>query len=62
MDVINSYKVLKLAKIAARGIDKYAEQAKKGGLLFFGAIMMAMVALFSLVLVLLAIERNTRKQ
>lgn len=60
VDAINQYKTLKLQKLSTSGVDKYAEPVRKGALMLFMAIMMSMVALFSLVLVLLAIERNTR--
>jgi hypothetical protein len=49
-----------LKRITADQFSKYESSAKKGGLLFLAAVMMSLIALFTLVLVLLAIERNTR--
>jgi hypothetical protein len=59
--VINDYKKLKFKKLAVAPLEK-AEQLIKQ-LYYTGAIIsaVALIALFSLILVLLAIERNTRR-
>jgi hypothetical protein len=61
-DAINTYKTLKLDKVATTGFDRIERQIARatiiGGFLFG----LALLAMFSLVLVLLAIERNTRGQ
>jgi hypothetical protein len=60
-DAINKYKELKLKKLAAAQLKKAEQRTKQ--LYYAGAIIsgVALIALFSLVLVLLAIERNTRR-
>jgi len=59
-DIINQYRLIKPAKLATGQWEKYAQEAQKGATILFISILLAMVGLFSLVLVLLAIERNTR--
>jgi hypothetical protein len=61
IDAINSYHKLKMAKLQAINIVK--EKQKQTWLWYAGAIGLGviMIALFSLILVLLAIERNTRR-
>lgn len=59
-DIINEYKDAKLARLSKGVFEEYAQQARQAAAIFFIAIFLSMIALFSLVLVLLAIERNTR--
>jgi len=59
-DIINAYRSMKLAKLSTTQWEKYAQQVQKGATILFVSILLGMVGLFSLVLVLLAIERNTR--
>lgn len=60
VDVINKYSKLKLPKLRGNVLDKYATRAAKAGAIGFTLAMAMLAAIMSLVLVLLAIERNTR--
>lgn len=59
-DVINKFKELKLEKLHENQIEKYANRAAKAAAIGFTLAMVMLVAMMSLVLVMLAIERNTR--
>lgn len=61
IEVINKYKAVKLEKLQANPFDKYEQMATNGARIgtIFG--MVILVGLMSLILVVLAIERNTRK-
>lgn len=61
-DAINKYKELKFKKLEAEQSTKAERKTQQ--LYYAGAVIsgMALIALFSLILVLLAIERNTRKE
>jgi hypothetical protein len=60
---INRYKDLKLAKIAAakQGIDVLGVPVSPFNVVIGIFIQLGLIAIVSLILVLLAIERNTRK-
>ena len=60
-DAINKYKELKFKKLDAESSEKSTRQTQR--LYFAGTVFgaVALIALFSLILVLLAIERNTRR-
>lgn len=60
-DAINTYKTLKLKKISSNEIDKYTAIATRVGYIagVFGLVLI--LSILSLVLVMLAIERNTRR-
>lgn len=60
IDVIKRYKDLKLHRLGANLSGKYEEQASKAATVAFIIATMMLTVLMSLVLVLLAIERNTR--
>lgn len=60
IEQLNSYHEIKSQKLLAAQWDKYAERAQKGAIILFISMLVGMVGLFSLILVLLAIERNTR--
>lgn len=62
IDFINKYKELKLARFATDPYGKYTEKAMKAGAGIFILATIGLVGLFSLILVLLAVERNTRKE
>lgn len=57
---INGYKTLKLSKLRGDGFGQYANTIQKGALVLFITVMLGLIAVFSMFLVLLAIERNTR--
>lgn len=59
--MVNKYKTVKLEKLQANPFEKYELMAKNSALI--GAVfgMIILVGLMSLILVVLAIERNTRK-
>lgn len=57
---INAYKEVKFKKFNSATWDKYEQKFQKGAIIFFIAVLLGMIGLFSLTLVLLAIERNTR--
>lgn len=61
IDVVNKYKALKLERLQANPFEKYEQMATKGALMgaIFGLVIL--VGLMSLILVVLAIERNTRQ-
>ena len=61
IDAINAYKTLKLEKLSENPFVKYEQMANRAAL--FGAIfgLVVLVGLMSLILVVLAIERNTRQ-
>jgi len=61
-DIINNYKTIKLSKIRESGVEQYKELGKKVAvsLAIFGLIIF--ISLMSLILVMLAIERNTRNE
>ena len=60
-DVINNYRSVKLSKIIDARIDKFESVGEKIG--FYGSIfgLLIFISLMSMMLVLLAIERNTRR-
>lgn len=60
-DAINTYKSLKLRKLSSHGFEQYAAMATKAGNIaaIFGLLLI--LSILSLVLVMLAIERNTRQ-
>ena len=60
INVINNYKTLKFSKVQKNGIEQYAEVGKKAAIYCAIAVLVIFVTLMSLVLVMLAIERNTR--
>lgn len=60
VDIINAYRYAKLTKLSTSQWEKYAQQVQKGATILFVSILLGMVGLFSLILVLLAIERNSR--
>lgn len=63
-DAINNYKNLKFNKFSQEANNPYSEYeeiAKKIGMVLFVIISIFLIGLFALVLVLLAIERNTRQ-
>lgn len=59
-EAINAYKSLKLQKLSSEGFEQYTEMADKAGYIaaIFGLLLI--LSVLSLVLVMLAIERNTR--
>jgi uncharacterized membrane protein len=57
---INGYKGLKFAKIKSDQFDEYFQIATKVGIIALILFLMTIIGLFSLVLVVLAVERNTR--
>lgn len=61
-EAINAYKSLKLRKLSSEGFEQYAAMATKAGYIaaIFGLLLI--LSILSLVLVMLAIERNTRLQ
>jgi len=61
VNVINNYKTLKLSKLNRSEIEEYKDIGQKVALyaVIFGLIIF--IALMSLILVMLAIERNTRQ-
>lgn len=61
VEIINEYKTVKLEKLSGSGFEKYERKVNKGVMLgtIFGLFIF--IALMSLVLVMLAIERNTSK-
>lgn len=61
-EAINAYKSLKLRKLSSEGVEQYAAMATKAGYIaaIFGLLLI--LSILSLVLVMLAIERNTRLQ
>lgn len=59
-NVINNYKTIKLSKLAKSEFERYAEMGRKGGLLGAMLGIVLFISLMTLVLVMLAIERNTR--
>ena len=61
-DIINKYKDLKVDKMSANGITKNIEQYKPVIYLVVIAVILGLIGLFSIILVLLAIEKNTRKE
>jgi hypothetical protein len=58
--VINNYKIVKLSKLTKSEIEQYKEIGQKAALysVIFGLIIF--IALMNIVLVMLAVERNTR--
>jgi hypothetical protein len=63
LDAVNRYKELKLARIAAakQGTDFMGISIRPFNVVIGILLQLALIALVSLILVLLAIERNTRK-
>lgn len=61
IEMVNKYKELKLAKLSTSEIEKYAAKTAKAGVVGFAFGMAVLVVLMSVVLLLIAIERNTRK-
>ena len=59
-DLITQYKMVKISKFSGNDFDKYTLQAQRAAIIFLVLMLIGVIALFSLVLVLLAIERNTR--
>lgn len=59
-EAINKYKTMKLQKLAATGLEKYAVQVRRGAVIGLIAFMVLVLAISSLGLVLLSVERNTR--
>jgi hypothetical protein len=59
-DAINTYKELKLDKVGTVGLDQLERKLSQGTIIGSFLFGLMLLALFSLVLVLLAIERNTR--
>lgn len=60
IEYVNEYKALKLNKISNNEFEKYSNKAIKAGILIAILTMIGIIGLFSLILVLLAVERNTR--
>ena len=60
INYINGYKELKFAKIKTNPFDEYFQTATKVGIIALLLVLMALIGLFSLVLVVLSVERNTR--
>lgn len=60
VDIINGYKILKFGRLPTSEIEKYVQKTQKGVVGLSILLMVGLVGLFSLVLVLLAVERNTR--
>ena len=60
-NVVNKYTRLKDSKMASSGAEQYIEMAKKIGYVAGIFTMMFLLTMVSMVLVLLSIERNTRK-
>lgn len=58
--VVYKYRQMKRERVSQKPFEKYEEWATKSGLLFVATAMVALVVLFTLVLVALAVERNTR--
>jgi hypothetical protein len=58
--VINNYKTIKLSKLKQSDFERYAKVARRGALLGAMLGIVLFISLMSLVLVMLAIERNTR--
>lgn len=58
--VINNYKTLKMAKLNQSIADQYTEIGKKVAIYFSIFAMMIFIAMMGLILVVLAVERNTR--
>ncbi|MFH1846013.1 MAG: hypothetical protein ABH869_00445 [Candidatus Omnitrophota bacterium] len=60
VDIINEYKTVKLEKLKKPEFEKYEAMVRKGAILsaIFGLVLF--IALMSLILVVLAVERNTR--
>jgi len=60
MNTINNYRTIKIARLSTSEMDRYAEVGKRAGLIsaLFGLVLF--ISLMGLVLVLLAVERNTR--
>lgn len=61
VEAINKYKTLKLQKLATNSIERYAIQVRRGAVIGLIAFMVLVLATSSLGLVLLSIERNTRR-
>ncbi|TGM91288.1 hypothetical protein EHR02_00170 [Leptospira levettii] len=59
--IINEYKLLKEKKLTSSEFEKYFDKIILGAYAFIAVISLSIMILFSLVLILLAIERNTRK-
>jgi hypothetical protein len=60
LNVINNYKTIKLSKLKQSDFERYAKVARRGALLGAMLGIVLFISLMSLVLVMLAIERNTR--
>ncbi len=60
-EVVNAYKDIKLKKLAAAGFERYAQIAQIAASVGIIIAALFLVILTSLVLVLLRIERNTRR-
>ncbi|MFO7820633.1 MAG: hypothetical protein R6V56_01025 [Lentisphaeria bacterium] len=60
-DVINDYKELKLEKLEKSEFEKYEAEARRGVTIAAIFVLIMFIALMSLILVMLAVERNTRK-
>ena len=60
-EIINNYRSVKLAKIVEARVDKFESIGEKIG--FYGSIfsLLIFISLMSMMLVMLAIERNTRR-
>jgi len=60
LEIVNAYKSIKIEKLNAGGFEEYASKATKAGYIaaIFGLFLI--LSILSLVLVMLAIERNTR--
>ena len=60
VDVINEYKTAKLSKLQKTEAEKYEKIAEKGAIIgaIFGLVLF--IALMTLILIMLAVERNTR--
>jgi hypothetical protein len=61
-DIINKYKDIKVEKMSANVMTKNIEQYKPLIYMVVIALILGLIGLFSIILVLLAIERNTRKE
>lgn len=61
-DAINAYKNLKFKKLATSEFEKTAAKMKPMAYGVAAATMLILITLFSIVLVLLSIERNTRRE
>lgn len=60
IDVVNAYSTLKLERLRELPYEKYSAMARKAGYVATIIALLIMLSILSLILVMLAIERNTR--